>query len=133
MRRRNRPVAERVALRSSTRRALQAILWIAGTAVGLGLYAAWLSLSEGRSQSTLLPLAISFGCVGMLLGAIYAFDSEASVSVGNNTMLRVGLSALAGLILALFWRWTAEGIVSSVVVFAGLGYVGMRWARYVDF
>jgi hypothetical protein len=37
------------------------------------------------------------------------------------------------LILAALWRWPREGVLLSALLGAILGYLGMVWAKYVQF
>jgi hypothetical protein len=104
-----------------------------GFAVGVAAYAALQVVSGGNSLSGLLPLVASFGCFGLLLGAIYAFDANAEFKGVSRPIPRVATSAVAGLALALLWRWPLEGALLSVLVASFLGYLGLLWARYVDF
>ena|SRR5579862_5938731 len=78
-------------------------------------------------------IVASFGCLGFLLGSIYAFDSASDLVVTNMPRVRIILAALAALVLSRLWHFHASATVSWCLVFALLGYLGMTWAKYVDF
>jgi hypothetical protein len=101
--------------------------------VAVACYAALEVLLGGDKVSGLLPLVASFGCFGLLLGAVFAFDGKSDFRARDRPLWRVGVSAIAGLALAVLWHWPAEGVGLSVLAASMLGYFGMFWARYVDF
>ena len=83
--------------------------------------------------SGILPIVASFGCFGILLGAIFFFDAPTDFNGSNRPLARITVSALSGLALGLLWQWPAEGIALSALVAAALGYFGITWAKHVDF
>lgn len=120
-------------MRDARRQVLRGLLLAGGVAVGVAAYAAVEVLIGGDSLAGFLPLVASFGCFGLLLGAIFAFDAESEFKGTNRPLARVLTSTVAGLALSLLWRWPAEGVALSALVFGFLGYLGMSWAKYVDF
>lgn len=78
-------------------------------------------------------IVASFGCLGFLLGSIYAFDSASELVVTNMPRVRMVLAVLAAVVLSRLWHFHAAATVGCCLVFAILGYLGMTWARYVDF
>ena len=74
-----------------------------------------------------------FGCFGFLLGGIYAFDAESKVKEKDSVLARVGIGIVCGLVIAFLLDWPTEAYVLSALVGAMLGYLGMIWAKYVDF
>lgn len=112
---------------------IRGLLMAGAFSVFVAIYAAVQMFLGGQSLSGAVPLLASFGCLGLLLGAIYAFDEESDVKTTGHTALRVGLSAIAGLSLALLWSWPFEALALSVLLSGMLGYLGMSWAKYLDF
>jgi hypothetical protein len=112
---------------------VRGLLLAGGIAVAVAAYAAVDILLGGNSPSRMVPLIASFGCFGLLLGGVFAFDAESGFNGVERPLLRVATSGVAGLALALLWRWPLEWALLSVVIAAALGYFGMSWAKYVDF
>lgn len=75
----------------------------------------------------------SFGCFGLLLGGIYAFDPESDLKIKSSAIGRMSFGVMASLILSALWRWPLEGIALASLIGAALGYFGMTWAKLVDF
>jgi hypothetical protein len=96
-------------------------------------YGALQFVTGAGSLSDLALLVARFGCFGLLLGAIFAFDANSEFKGVNRPVVRVAVGAIAGLALALLWHWPIEGVIVAVVLAAFLGYLGMSWAKYVDF
>jgi hypothetical protein len=110
------------------------LLLVGGIAVAVALLAAFQMLAGGHgSLLALIPVVASLGCFGLLLGAIFVFDAPSEFRGVNRPLLRVALSAVAGLALGLLWRWSGEAIALSTLVAGALGYFGLAWARHVDF
>ena len=93
------------------------------------LYAApWTDVSWSGLQ---LAVA-SAGCVGFLLGGIYAFDPRSGINIKASPVGRMAFGLLASLLLSAVWHWPVEGVALAGVVGVMLGYFGMSWAKYVD-
>ncbi len=111
----------------------KALLLVIGSAAIAGVagffYSPWGDIS---SQRLLLCIA-SFGCLGMLLGGIYAFDAESDLKIRASVIGRITIGSTAALILGLVWHWPLEFIVLASFIGAVLGYLGMSWAKYVEF
>lgn len=111
----------------------KALLVVIGSAVIAGavgfFYSPWGDIS---SQRLLLCIAF-FGCFGMLLGGIYAFDAESDLNIRASVIGRITIGSTASLILGLVWHWSLEFIVLASFIGAVLGYLGMSWAKYVEF
>lgn len=75
----------------------------------------------------------SFGCFGFLLGGIYAFDPKSDLKIKSSAIGRMSFGVIASLILSALWRWPLEGVALASLIGAVLGYIGMIWAKYVDF
>jgi len=84
------------------------------------------------SWSDLLLGVASAGCVGFLLGGIYAFDPRSDLKIKASPVGRMVFGLLASLLLSAVWHWPVEGVALAGVVGVMLGYFGMAWARYVD-
>lgn len=97
---------------------------IAGLSYALPSQAEW-----GR---LLLGIA-SFACFGFFLGGIYAFDPESELKIKSSSFGRVSFGLVSALLLAALWRWPLEGVFLSALLGAILGYLGMSWAKYVQF
>jgi hypothetical protein len=107
-----------------------AIFFAVITAAAGMLYAApWTGI---RWHDLLLGIG-SFACFGFLLGGIYAFDPESDLKITSSGTGRMSFGAAAALILSVLWHWPLEGAALAVLMGAMLGYLGMTWARYVDF
>lgn len=75
----------------------------------------------------------SFGCFGFLLGGIYAFDPESDLKIKSSAIGRISFGVIASLILSALWRWPLAGVALASFIGAVLGYLGMIWAKFVDF
>ena len=113
---------------------VRGLLLVGGIAVAVAFLAAFQLLSGGHgSLLAAVPVVASLGCLGLLLGAVFAFDAPSEFRGVNRPLLRVALSSVAGLALGLLWRWSGEAIALSTMVAGALGYFGLAWARHVDF
>lgn len=81
----------------------------------------------------LLLWVASLACLGFLLGGIYAFDPESELKIKSSSFGRVCFGIVSSVLLGLLWRWPTEGLLLSALVGAILGYLGMFWAKYVQF
>jgi len=107
-----------------------AILFAVITAVAGILYGApWTAVG----WHSLLLFVGSFGCFGFLLGGIYAFDPESDLKITSSAPGRTSFGAAASLVLSALWHWPLEGVALAGLVGVVLGYLGMIWAKYVDF
>ena len=107
-----------------------AIVFALIAAIAALLHAApWTDLSW---RGTLLGLG-SFGCFGFLLGGIHAFDPESDLKITSSASGRISFGVLAALVLSALWRWPPDGIALASIIGAVLGYLGMTWAKFVDF
>lgn len=75
----------------------------------------------------------SFGCLGFLLGGIYAFDPESELRIKSSSIGRMFFGLIASLLLAALWQWPHDAIGLAALVGVVLGYFGMTWARYINF
>jgi hypothetical protein len=75
----------------------------------------------------------SAGCLGFLLGGIYAFDPRSELRIESSATGRMFFGLIASVLLSIMWRWPGEGMALAALVGVLLGYFGMAWARYVDF
>jgi len=75
----------------------------------------------------------SLASLGFFLGGIYAFDPDSELRIKSSAIGRVSFGIVSALLLSALWRWPAEGVLLAVMVGAILGYLGMLWAKYVDF
>ena len=112
---------------------VRGLLMVGSFGVGLAAYAVLQVVTRGPALIGAVPFIASFACFGLLLGAIFAFDEESELKAADRPLLRVALSVLSGLSLALIWHWPGEAIALSVLVSGVLGFFGMLWAKYVDF
>lgn len=106
-----------------------AMVFAVTTGVAALLYAVpW----TGSWQRLLLWVA-SFGCLGILLGGIYAFDPESDLKIKPSSIGRITFGITASLLLSVLWHWPFEGVLLAGLVGAVVSYFGMSWAKYVDF
>ena len=107
-----------------------AALFSALTAIAALLYGSpWINTTW---RHVLLGMG-SFGCLGFLLGGIYAFDPESELRFRSSSLGRMFFGLVAALLLAALWRWPGEGVALAILIGILLGYFGMAWARYVNF
>jgi hypothetical protein len=112
---------------------LRGLYWAGAIAALVALYGAFqMYIGVTPLQGTVEWIA-SFGCFGFMLGAIYAFDSKSEFKVASRPLLRIALSGIAGYVLSVLWSWPSDGTVLACVLSSVLGYLGMSWAKYVDF
>lgn len=113
------------------RKALILAIWFAViTAIaGLLVAAPWTGIPWQR----LLLWTASFGCFGLLLGGIYAFDPESDLKIRSSSASQTAIGITASLLLAAVWSCPLEGMVPTGLTGAFLCYLGMSWAKYVDF
>ena len=97
-------------------------------AIVLSYAAPWTDVS----WSSLQLAVASVGCVGFLLGGIYAFDPRSGINIKASPIGRMVFGLLASLLLSAVWHWPVEGVALAGVVGVMLGYFGMSWAKYVD-
>jgi len=106
------------------------ILFVVITVLAGLLHAApWTDVSLQR----LMLWMASCGCVGLMLGGIYAFDAKSELKIRSSVVGRTVIGTTASLLLAVVWRWPLGGIALAGSIGAALGYLGMLWAKYVDF
>ena len=101
------------------------------SAIAFAIYGALEGLLRARGEPGLGQFVASFACLGFLVGAILAFESQPDSRAPDRPALRTALGAIAGFCLALVWQWPFEGFGLSVLVSAALGYLGMTWAKYI--
>jgi hypothetical protein len=112
---------------------IKGILLALGVCVLLAAYAVVEVLLYSQALGAIFLMAASFGCFGLLLGGIFAFDEMSEIKVKDHAGLRIFMGCVAGCALALLWRWSLEALFLSAIIGAVLGYFGMKWAQYVDF
>jgi len=84
-------------------------------------------------------IGLLFLVLGALYGAIAALDSSSPTALGNHQFVRTFLCALFGAAAVLvIWSWQPANFdkvwsIVGAMVGAVLGWVGWRWAKYVDF
>jgi hypothetical protein len=97
------------------------------------------SLLFGGTWRTILEVALLFATIGLLYGCVAALDSGSPLSMGNYPLSRTLLCGVIGgaAVLVVQWRWPVtfglEWAAAGVVVGSFLGWLGWRWAKYVDF
>ena len=74
-----------------------------------------------------------FTLLGAFLGVIYATDPSEQFKVRARPLLRTLVSGAIGATFAVVLRLSAVASVICVGIFAMLGWLGMKWARYIDF
>ena len=116
---------------SNVRKALILAIFFAVLTAAAGILydAPW----TGIQWHSLLLGTGSFACFGFLLGGVYAFDPESDLKITSSATGRTSFGAAAALVLSVLWHWPLEGAALAVLIGAMLGYLGMTWARYVDF
>jgi hypothetical protein len=87
---------------------------------------------EGHSWQQVLLWAGSAGCLGFLVGGVYAFDPKSGMTIKSSAIGRMSFGLVASLLLSALWRWPLEGIVLAGLIGTVLGYFGMLWAKYLD-
>ena len=75
----------------------------------------------------------TFALFGAFLGIIYATDPSEGIEVKARPVLRTIGSIGVGTILAVALPLSLTAAVICVIIFGVLGWLGMKWAKYVDF
>jgi len=103
--------------------------------VGLGVaFLALLQIGfDFNSLSETFKFMISFGCLGFLLGGIYAFDSESKEQPISNTFIRIATGIFSAIVFSFMWKFNSEEVTLAVLVCGSLSYFGLSWAKHVDF
>jgi len=113
------------------------VLSMAGVAVAAVLYGLP-DIIGGEGKLVLLVVPI-FGLFGTLLGTTMAFDSQAQNGTQDRPLVRTILSGIIGAIFVAYLEWSADTemawYVSAVTAcgFGFLGWLGWKWAQYIDF
>ena len=102
-------------------------------AVVTAMYTLFQMAFRAESLSEALLWGGTLGCVGLLLGGIFAFDGKSEIKVQANAFARIAVGIVAGFGASLLWGLPGEGMLLSALVGGSLGYFGMIWAKYVDF
>jgi hypothetical protein len=123
-------LANRISVKNLREALILAVLFSAITAIA-GLLHGIPSL-DSTLKEVLLGTG-SFGCLGFLLGGIYAFDPESKIRIKSSSIGRMFFGLLASLPLAALWQWPREAIGLAALVGVVLGYFGMTWTRYINF
>jgi len=136
-------------MRRWLRAALVVLVFALGGALGsvVAMYATALGTVPASNWSALAQVATLFAIFGAMLGTIMALDRSATPTPlprwlavpFNAPMLRTTICSALGLAAVLVvssWQakalsgaWLAAGAIAG----AALGWLGWRWARYVDF
>lgn len=86
-----------------------------------------------------LNFCLLFAVLGGYYGAIVALDSESGIADTDRPIIRAmlcGLLAAIAVLLVQAWPPQTFNMVGAVIGFfvgAILGWIGWRWAKYVDF
>lgn len=121
-------------MRSQTRKYYIEALIIAGFfALASGIYAALNFAFEDLPMNDYARVVVSFLCLGLFLGTIYAFDAESEMKVASRPLIRCLVGCLCGAVTGTIWQWPPEAILLAAIVGAMLGLLGMMWAKFVDF
>lgn len=84
-------------------------------------------------------VGLLFLVLGALYGSVAALDSRSPVALGNHDYIRMMLCALFGAAVVLvIWSWQPANFnklwaLLGAAIGATLGWIGWRWAKYVDF
>lgn len=135
------------------RRAVQIVITIGVFSLGgallfiIGMLVHSLGTASFESWEIFRDLSIAFALLGAMYGTIVALDSTSDFApsggrwlrTSNALLLRTVLcSALGTALVAFMQSWHSESLIVSwvlvgAVVGAVLGWLGWRWAKYVDF
>ncbi len=102
-------------------------------ALGLAMVAFVEALLYSPNLITLGKLVGIFALLGAFLGVIYATDPSEQFRVRARPLLRTLVSGAIGTTYAVLLHLSPLASVICVGIFAILGWLGMKWARYVDF
>ena len=91
------------------------------------------SLLYAPNLTILLKLLGFAALLGAFLGAIYATDSRSGLHVVDRPILRTAISAAVGLTVACAAGLSPTSTLLSSAILGALGWLGVTWARYVDF
>jgi len=98
-----------------------------------GIYAALNFAFEDLPMHDYARVVVSFVCLGLLLGTIYAFDAESEMKVASRPLIRCLVGCLCGAVTGAIWQWPPEAILLGTTVGAMLGLLGMMWAKFAHF
>jgi hypothetical protein len=101
------------------------------SAVAFTVYGAIELLFSGGKHADYARVLGSFACFGVLAGGVLAYDTWPGMDTKERPVLRTLFGAMAGLLLALIWSWSSEGVALSVIAASILGYAGSTWARHL--
>lgn len=113
------------------------VLSIAGVAVAAVLYGVP-DIIGGEGKIVLLVVPF-FGLFGAFLGTIMAFDSQTENGAQDRPLVRTILSGIIGAGFVAYLEWSADTEMAwyvsiiSICGFGFLGWLGWKWAQYVDF
>ncbi len=102
-------------------------------ALGLAMVAFVEALLYSPNLITLGKLVGIFALLGAFLGVIYGTDPREQFKVRARPLLRTLVSGAIGTTYAVLLHLSPLASVICVGIFAILGWLGMKWARYVDF
>jgi len=109
-------------------------LMLAGIFAGIfALYAFSNLFLDQHSIHDLLIFVASFACLGFLIGGIYAFDDRSELKIVSSAMARTLIGVGAAATLSFILNWNNDLMTLSGLIGGALGYLGMTWAKYVDF
>ena len=98
---------------------------------------AFLAFIEGLvyapNLQVLAKVVGTFALLGMFLGVIYSTDPHEGFEVQARPLLRTVGSGIIGAFFAVVLHLTLIGSIVCVSIFTILGWLGMRWVKYVDF
>jgi len=98
-----------------------------------GAYALINAIPFHGQWGTLFLWSASIACFGFLLGGIFAFDPQSELKIKAIAPARILFGVAAACGLGMLWKWPVDGLAAASIVGGLLGYLGMQWARYVDF
>lgn len=101
--------------------------------VGVALLGLVEGLRYALNLIILLKLVGFAALLGAFFGTIYATDSRSGLKVVDRPIVRTAISAVLGLIAAWAASLSPTHALFSATALGALGWLGMTWARYVDF
>lgn len=112
---------------------IEALILAGFFALASGIYAALNLAFQDLPMNDFVRIVVSFLCLGLLLGTIYAFDAESQMKVGERPLIRCLVGCLCGAVTGAIWQWPPQAIALATIVGAMLGLLGMMWAKFAHF
>jgi hypothetical protein len=101
--------------------------------IGVGIIAFVNLLIYTSDISAILHLVALFMVFGAFLGSIYAWDPRSGLTSKDYPVARMCTGIVTGIFIAITFKTHFIYFAIFATIFGLLGWLGMRWAKYIDF